>query len=87
MDKPEITKRIWLFLLAEGGCWSSTGVRDALGISRVQTHRTLNRSATRGQITRHEPESWGKQLTFEVTAQCKVPDGVTVEDIKAALGG
>lgn len=78
------TKRVWIMLVAEGGFWSALEIRAKLllpaGINSIL--RDMQEAGCILQRKRHTID--GETLVeYGVVRKCKVPRGVTWEEIEA----
>lgn len=79
-----ITKRIWLFLCAEGGFWSVSEIRERLAIVGNMAG-VVSDMVDYGFIVQKKRRTLdGEQVVeYGVVRKCKVPRGVTWEEIQA----
>jgi hypothetical protein len=77
------TKAVWLLIAREGGRWSVREVTDTLGDDFDSVSQGLHRMAQLGCLTHYPRTTQRNRVTFGVTAQCKVPQGVTLADLLA----
>lgn len=77
--KTGVVKDIWLHICKEGGRWTPEEIAQELGLPR-ESARVVMTSMQRRQgaltVTKNS-----NRLSFGVTADCKVPMGVTVRDL------
>jgi hypothetical protein len=80
---PGPVKRIWLLLYTEGGWWGSSEIRERLRMTRdLGTRQLINEMVGNGFLARrvHQtPE--GDAVQYGVDRRCKVPRGVTIEEM------
>lgn len=77
-----LVKRVWLLLYAEGGTWTEKEIR-------VHLHRsdpiraTLTRLVDRGYLARNKRTNIDGEsaVKYGVDRRCKVPQGVTVDEL------
>ena len=81
MEGKTLIGQVWLLMLREGGRWSATELADSLGLKRPNVLMTMHAMALRGYAVRHGEAG---SYSYGVTGSCKVPNGVTLEDIRAA---
>ena len=81
-----LPKRIWLFLLREGGWWTAGAIQDALGLERHDNvYAAVRRMSYQGMLERNVPSERGKVITYSVTSACRVPDNVVYSEILECL--
>lgn len=80
-----LVKRVWLLLYAEGARWTEAEIRKKLGTKEI--HVVLRQMARRGYIGRAQVENIDGEssVQYGVTRSCKVPRGVTVDEMWAVL--
>lgn len=81
MAGPSTIAKVWLFLLTEGGHWTSNVLCAELGLRQPALQSALNAMTTRGYAKRARDR---RPFTYRVEADCRVPQGVTVDDLKRA---
>lgn len=74
------SKQIWLFLLSEGGRWTSNEIADALEMN-AQTVRTCLGSMTEAGSVKRYCFTIDKSIQFGVVQDSKVPSGVSLADL------
>lgn len=75
------TKRIWVWLLAEGGRSSTAEVSAALDIDLADARGFLNSMVAAGSVKRFLPTEPGGFVTFGVTMDCRAPQGLTLREL------
>lgn len=83
-----VSKRIWMLLYREGGWWSVAEICKELG-SGPTTHVNVRDMVTSGFLARKDDaDQYGeRRVRFGVTKACKMPRGVTLEEIEESLQG
>lgn len=81
-----LVKRVWLLLYAEGGRWNAAEIKARLHVPG-EIHTTLREMAERGFLIRGKLCDIDGEcsMRYGVTSKCKVPRGVAIEEIQAAL--
>lgn len=85
-DMVGLVKKVWLLLYSEGGFWTVSELRDRLKVQReIRTH--LAEMVERGFLVRrkHADMDGKETVQYSVTMRCKVPRGVTIEEMWAVL--
>lgn len=77
-----IVKDVWLTLLADGGYSTLTEVKVAVEGTRID--RILNALADQGCCVRVPDPGRKNGVRFGVTPSCKVPLGVSLQEIQQA---
>lgn len=97
LPKQYILRDIWLLLVATGGWWRPSEVRDRLGMAAVrgQAMHALHDNYRRGYFERRVREmpkgersqKMGVRMypEYRVTKACRIPEGVTLEMLLNAL--
>jgi DNA-binding MarR family transcriptional regulator len=80
--KNHIARASWLLMLTEGGRWSSKEIRERLGRKDPSFHSHIFNMARTGYAIRYP----GERTQYGVTPGCKVPTGVTLEEVLKAMG-
>jgi hypothetical protein len=80
MRDESLNKRAWLLMLTEGGRWSMAELADALRVQNSLSGRVW-RMCQQGMIVRHEKGIGRSRVGFSVTRDCRIPHGVTLEDL------
>jgi len=78
-----LNARVWLHMLREGGRWSAAELSRACGYADVQG--VLSSMKKRGFAVSYEKSEAERRTTWGINASCKVPRGVTVQDIIDAI--
>lgn len=84
-DRRDLTRPIWLFLLREGGRWTSSEIGKSIGLNTTTVCSSLIQQAERGLVRRHVPTEYGKQITYEVDDTCRIPEGLVLVEVTNAL--
>jgi predicted Rossmann-fold nucleotide-binding protein len=87
MNEPRAgtTKRLWLWLLLEGGYSSVTEIAEALGMERKPLDKTVIGLCDRGYLEKVAQSARAKNaVAFGVTPRCKVPQGVMLQELVLA---
>jgi Uncharacterized membrane-associated protein/domain len=81
-----LVKRVWLLLYAEGGRWTEAEIRKRLHLP-VEIHTALREMAERGFVDRKRICNIDNECSVQygVIRACKVPRGVTVEEMWEVL--
>jgi hypothetical protein len=75
-------RTIWLLLCREGGTWAPEEITAYVPATRDTIARCMHNMTTRqGQLKRYKIQG---RAHFGVTADCKIPDGITVRDLASA---
>lgn len=78
-----MARAIWMHVCREGGKWTAQEIAQHLGQPRQKVSLTMHRMATHmGSLRRY---STNRPTKFGVTSACKVPQGVSLDDL-ASLG-
>jgi hypothetical protein len=75
-------REAWLLLFKEGGRWTAKDMEQEMG---KDVHRNLGRLVDNGYAVKYGEGR--NKVSFGVTADCKVPIGVTVKELQQVLGG
>lgn len=80
------TARLWLAMLREGGRSTSGEVAGLCDLESAETSNILSSMVSHGTARKFAPPA-GKILgaKYGVTADCKVPIGVTISEIMACM--
>lgn len=79
------TKAVWMHMLKNGGRWSCSELSRAIvGVSLHSVEIAVGAMSERGFIKRYERRSHSDRITFGVTKDCKVPNGVQLCELMAA---
>lgn len=81
-----LVKRVWLLLYAEGGTWTEAEVRHRLHLAAA-IHAVLRTLADRGYLARSKVTNIDGEsaVKYGVARRCKVPRGVTVDELWKVL--
>lgn len=79
-----LTKRIWLFLLAEGGRWSPREISMDLREPYEDVRKAAARMYDTGSVLRHE-RGEERSITYSVGEACRVTSDVTLAELRKAL--
>lgn len=74
---------VWLLMLKEGGRWSAAEIGQRVGMGQTEAGTNLRAMHEFGTVQKWERVNPGDRVRFGVTPGCKVPRGVTVQDILA----
>ncbi len=75
---------IWLFLLKEGGRWSTREIAEAFGGKIDRVCSLTHAMAGRGFVKRHHKGEYRAQYEYAVDGTCEVPRKVKMSDILEA---
>ncbi|HYF16317.1 MAG TPA: hypothetical protein VEA40_00510 [Ramlibacter sp.] len=76
------TRELWLLMLRQGGRWSTRELRDANpALDPGAVPAMLKSMASSGSVKKLEDD---KVLRFCVTKDCRIPHGVTLDDLLSA---
>lgn len=74
------SRQLWLHMLREGGRWRAAELRDEIpAYSYPSINTDLRRMTGTGAVVKYEDGRYG------VTADCTVPRGVSLEDLRGLL--
>jgi hypothetical protein len=79
-----LVKRVWLLLYTEGGRWTAAEIRHRLHLqTAVSIHATLRDMVETGFLSRSRTTNIDGEtpVQYGVTRGCKVPRGVTVDEM------
>jgi hypothetical protein len=81
-DESGLVKRVWLLLYAEGGTWTEHEIRVRLHLSAA-IHAVLRTLSDRGFLARSKVENIDGETSvkYGVARRCKVPRGVTLDEM------
>lgn len=81
-----LVKRVWLLLYQEGGRWTEAEVRQKLRLP-AEIHTALREMAERGFVERKRICNIDQEcsIKYGVVRTCKVPRGVTVDEMWEVL--
>ena len=82
MSEPTSTKRIWLFLLEQGGMWTVQEIREALPVRVGPLSRTLAAMVSAGSLV--ESKKQGEPRAYGVTLDCVSAGRSSVREILEA---
>lgn len=82
-ERTGIAQRIWLLMLKEGGRWSSVEIADKLGDHTLMVSQNVASMVDFGSVRRYEKATPADRVRFGVTADCRIPRGVSISDILA----
>ena len=74
---------VWLMLLREGGRWTASEVGERINLDQTSAAASLRTMTEFGTLRRWDRSETNDRVRFGVTAECKVPRGVTLQDILA----
>lgn len=77
----EIGRKVFLFLLREGGWWTVPEIRASTGLDRLGLTPRIGSLVDAGSLVRRETET---RIEFAVKASCIVPMSVTIADLQRA---
>lgn len=75
-----IVKDAWMHMLKDGGRWTAAEIKEQFG---RDIHATLNRMAAQGYAVQFGDGR--NRVKYGVTPDCKVPIGVTINDLQEIL--
>lgn len=79
--------RAWMLLYAEGGLWSAEEVKERAPTDRYMAS-CLAQLEAGGFVVRVGRRVAGQRVRFKVTGACRIPRGVTLDEIVAVgIGG
>lgn len=87
-DMVGLVKRAWLLLYTEGGWWTESEVRHRLRLP-TEIHKALREMVESGQLARKSVTNIDCETSvqYAVVRRCKVPRGVTVDELWEVLTG
>lgn len=81
----EPNRKLWLWLLYDGGAWTATDLASHMQQDRDETFWQLYAMAKRGLVEKLAPLAGSRANRFAVTGTCKVPYGIHVAEVQADL--
>lgn len=79
--------RIWLFLVREGGRWTTPEIAESLGMKPAVVMSTVNAMWLRKYVQRNEipDRALGTpQFQYWVNSQCITPSGMLMQELEQA---
>lgn len=78
-----MSKRLWLFLLEQGGRWNMSELTDALNEDKSTVSGTA-RSLVEAQMLRRygREESASGRVEYGLTACCRIPREISLADLQ-----
>lgn len=81
------TAQAWLAIAHGGGRWTAREVVDRLpGESERTVENTVFQMGARGFLKIYEKDDRNNRVRFGVTADCRVPRGITAWEVVEAMG-
>jgi hypothetical protein len=77
---------VWLMMLAEGGRWTAAEVGARLEIDQTAAASALRAMHEFGTLQKWDRSPTNDRVRFGVTNECKIPRGVTVQDVAGLMG-
>jgi hypothetical protein len=81
----DLTARLWLFLLKQGGRWQAGDVSRSVLEPSVLVSRMLGEMSRTGNVRQYEVPGMARRFSYGVTGDCKVPRVVRVQDVADCL--
>jgi predicted transcriptional regulator len=85
MDTTFKNSAVWLMMLKQGGRWTAAEIGVHLGTDQSSAATALRAMVEFGTMARWDRSETNDRVRFGVTADCKVPRGVSVKEITEAL--
>lgn len=86
MTAAAITPKVWTHMLAEGGRWSAAELGEFARVERKQIENLLFSAVNKGYVVRFDDASRANGSAYGVTAACRIPQGVHLNEILKAVG-
>lgn len=80
----DLSKQVWLLLLARGGWWSAREVELELVVTQGSLLPRMRRMHQFGSLQQRR-EGDNRRTSFSVAPGCSIPQGVTVLEVQEAL--
>lgn len=80
-SRADVTARIWLFLLKEGGRWVASDVAARTGESKNMVAWQLAAMDRYGQARKYPVPGKKRRFTYGVTGGCGIPRSVKLQEL------
>lgn len=77
---------VWLMMLKEGGRWTAAEVGERLQIDQTAAASAMRAMHEFGTLHKWERSPTNDRVRFGVTTECRIPRGVTVQDVMGLMG-
>lgn len=82
-----VTSTMWRHMLVQGGRWTAAELAPFTGCDRDKTDKLLKSMARGGLVATYRSGQRKNGRAYGVHLDCKIPQGITLEELIAACGG
>ena len=86
MKQPGITQRVWLFMLENGGHWTTAELAEQTGDNASHLDRILWSMHRVGSVTKYRNCQRKNGTAFGVSQRNRIPHGLALQEVLGAAG-